>query len=66
MTPPPRRLYRSRQHRVLAGVCGGIGEYLGIDPVLVRLGFVALSLMSGVGVLLYLAAWVLMPEEPRR
>ncbi len=60
---PPRRLYRSRRDRMLAGVCGGIAEYLEIDPILVRLVFLAL-LFSGVGVLLYLVAWILIPEEP--
>ncbi len=66
MAPAPKRLYRSRRNRMIAGVCGGLGAYLGLDPVLFRLGFVALSLMSGLGLLLYLAAWALIPEEPRR
>ncbi len=61
--PSARRLYRSRRDRMLAGVCGGIAEYLEIDPILVRLVFLAL-LFSGVGVLLYLVAWILIPEEP--
>ncbi len=60
---PPRRLYRSRRDRMLAGVCGGIAEYLEIDPILVRLVFLAL-LFSGIGVLIYLVAWILIPEEP--
>ncbi len=59
----PRRLYRSRKDRMLAGVCGGIAEYLEVDPILVRLVFLAL-LFSGVGVLIYLVAWILIPEEP--
>ncbi len=62
-TSPPRRLYRSRRDRMVAGVCGGIAEYLEIDPILVRLVFLAL-LFSGVGVLLYLVAWILIPERP--
>ena len=48
----------------MAGVCSGIGEYVGIDPTVVRLIFVALSLLTaGVFVLVYLAAWILIPEE---
>jgi phage shock protein PspC (stress-responsive transcriptional regulator) len=59
----PKKLARSRVNRILAGVCGGFGEYFGIDPVLVRVGWVILSLASGAGVLLYLASWVLIPKE---
>ena len=60
---PPKRLTRSREDRWLAGVCGGIGEYAGIDPNVVRL----LAVIGGVfsaGTLLvaYLIAWVVMPE----
>lgn len=48
----------------MAGVCSGIGEYVGIDPTVVRLIFVALSLVTvGIFVLVYLAAWILIPEE---
>jgi phage shock protein C len=59
----PRRIYRSREDRVIGGVAGGIGSYLGIDPVLVRLSFVALAL-AGVGILLYVIAWIAIPEAP--
>jgi phage shock protein C len=59
-----KRLIRTRKGRLVAGVCSGIGEYVGIDPTVVRLIFVALSLVTvGVFVLVYLAAWVLIPEE---
>ena len=58
-----KKLYRSRKNKMLGGVCGGIGEYFDIDPTLVRLGMVALSLM-GPGVLIYLLAWIIVPEEP--
>jgi phage shock protein C len=61
--PEPRRIYRSRDDRVIGGVSGGIGEYLGIDPVLVRISFVALA-FAGVGVLLYIIAWIAIPEGP--
>ena len=58
-----KKLYRSNADRVLAGVCGGIGEYFGIDPTLVRLGFVALSFMLGGGVLVYILAAIIIPKE---
>lgn len=58
-----RRLTRSRSNVVVAGVCAGLGRYLGIDPVIVRVFFVLLALWTGVGVLLYLALWILVPRE---
>ena len=48
---------------MIAGVCGGIAEYFGIDPTLVRLGFVALSFMLGGGVLVYILAAIIIPKE---
>jgi phage shock protein PspC (stress-responsive transcriptional regulator) len=60
---PPRRLVRSRTHRVIAGVCGGLAEYLRVDPVIVRVVAVALVFAGGAGVLLYLAAMLLVPKE---
>lgn len=56
-----RRVYRSKKNKMLAGVCGGIAEYFGIDPVLVRLLFVLLLFMGFVGIIVYLVAWLLMP-----
>ncbi|HET9015942.1 MAG TPA: PspC domain-containing protein [Thermomicrobiaceae bacterium] len=56
-------LRRSRDDRVIAGICGGLGRYLGIDPVLIRVAWVALALAAGTGVLLYLVAWLVIPEE---
>jgi phage shock protein PspC (stress-responsive transcriptional regulator) len=59
-----KKLIRTRKGRLVAGVCSGIGEYVGIDPTVIRLIFVALSLVTvGVFVLVYLAAWILIPEE---
>ena len=49
---------------MLGGVCGGLAEYTGIDPLLWRVGFVALTLAGGAGILVYLALWVLMPTAP--
>lgn len=62
---PYRRLLRSRSDRMLAGVCAGIADYLRIDPVVVRVGFVVLAFITwGVAILAYLAAWIVMPEQP--
>lgn len=60
----PRRLYRSRANVVLGGVCGGIGEYFGVDPTIVRLLWVLFALAGGSGVLAYIIAWIIIPEEP--
>ena len=61
--PGPRRLYRSRDDRVIGGVCAGIAKYFDIDPVLVRVGAVALVFLGGAGILAYLAAVLLIPNE---
>jgi phage shock protein PspC (stress-responsive transcriptional regulator) len=63
-TPPgPRRLTRSREDRVIGGVCGGLGRYFNVDPLFFRIGAIALALVGGAGVLLYLAALLLVPSE---
>jgi phage shock protein PspC (stress-responsive transcriptional regulator) len=61
--PPPRRLTRAGDDRVLAGVCGGLARYFNVDAVLFRVGAVALVLLGGAGLLLYLAAWLLVPAD---
>lgn len=58
-----KSLRRSRDQRVLTGVCGGIGEYVGVDPNLVRLAFAIFTLLGGSGILLYIIAWLVMPER---
>ena len=58
-----KRLYRIQDGRVVAGVCAGVAAYFGVDPTLVRLAFVVVSVFGGVGILLYLGAWVVIPEE---
>ena len=58
-----RRLYRSRKSRKVAGVCGGLGEYLNTDPTVIRVLFIVLA-MLGAGALIYLAMWLIVPEEP--
>ena len=59
-----KRVYRSKKSKMLAGVCGGIAEYFDVDPVLVRLLFVMLALMGFAGIILYLVAWLIIPESP--
>ncbi len=59
------KLYRSRSEKMVAGVCGGLGQYLGIDATLVRLFFVFLSFFDGIGVVLYVVLAVLMPQVPQ-
>jgi len=59
-----RRLYRSRTDRILGGVCGGLGEYLGVDSNLIRIVWVLLSFVYGAAILIYLIAWILLPEKP--
>jgi phage shock protein PspC (stress-responsive transcriptional regulator) len=66
VTPPApaRRLTRSREDRVLAGVCGGLGEYFGVDAVLIRIAALVLVFAGGAGILLYAIGWIAMPEAP--
>lgn len=61
---PGRRLYRSRRNRVVAGVCGGIAEYFGWSPTVVRLVFLASFILPGTQIIFYLLAWIVMPNEP--
>ena len=58
-----KQLYKSNTNKKIAGVCGGIGEYFGIDPTIVRLGFVALSFMFGGGLVVYILASIIMPDR---
>ena len=61
-----KRLYRSRKDRMLCGVCGGLAEYFDVDPTIIRLAWVILTLLSlGAGVIAYLIACVVIPEKPR-
>jgi len=59
----PKRLFRSRKDRILGGVCGGLGNYLNVDPVLVRVVWAILFFAAGVGFLAYILAWIIIPEE---
>ena len=58
-----KRLYRSNSDKMLGGVCGGIGVYLGIDATFVRIFFVVLTLAEGIGLWVYLLLWLLLPAE---
>jgi phage shock protein C len=57
----PKRLYRSRKHKLIAGVCGGLAEYFNIDPVIVRILWVV---FFHIGLLAYIILWVIVPEAP--
>jgi len=58
-----KKLFRSTKNRMVAGVCGGIGEYFEVDPTVIRLLWVIFTLISiGVGILAYIIAWIIIPE----
>lgn len=59
-----KRLYRSRSNKVIAGVCGGLAEYLNIDPIIMRLIFLLIALPGGISILVYFIFWVVMPKHP--
>ena len=61
--PARQELRRSTEDRMLAGVAGGLARYLDVDATLVRIAFVVLTVVGGAGVPLYLAAWLLIPED---
>lgn len=61
---PYKRLWRSRRDRKIAGVCGGLGEYFGLDPVWVRVAFIVFLLLGGSALLVYGLMWLLVPLEP--
>ncbi len=65
MSDARNRLHRSRSNRMIAGVCGGLAEWLGWDPTLVRILYVVVSVVSAAfpGLLVYLVLWVVMPER---
>ncbi|MFG1997593.1 PspC domain-containing protein [Spirillospora sp. NPDC048911] len=58
-----KQLRRTRDDRMIAGVCSGAARYLGVDANIIRLGLAAFSIFGGAGVLVYAVAWVLIPEE---
>ena len=58
-----KKLYRSRSNRVIGGVCGGLAQYLGVDPTVVRLIMALVTFVGGMSLLVYLIAWLIIPEE---
>ena len=64
---PRKRLVRSRTNRKIAGVCAGLAEYLDMDVTLMRLLWAVVAVLSGIvpGIIAYLIAWIVMPEEPQ-
>ena len=59
-----RRLYQSKRHRTLLGVCGGIGEYLDVDPTIIRILWVIFTFMGGAGILAYIVCALIMSNDP--
>ncbi len=60
-----KRLYRSRKERIIAGICGGLGEYFSIDPVWIRLIFILFFFLGGSALLIYIIMWLIVPLAPR-
>ena len=59
-----KKLYRSMENRKIAGVCGGLGEYFDIDPVIIRVAWILFLLAGGTGILAYILAWIIIPDQP--
>ena len=65
MASEPKKLYRSRSSRMISGVCGGLAEYMNIDPVVVRLIFVITAIFgASIGFWVYIIMWIAVPEQP--
>ncbi|MDP2749998.1 MAG: PspC domain-containing protein [Nanoarchaeota archaeon] len=64
MSEKIRKIYRSRKDRIIAGVCSGFAKYLGIDVPIVRLVWILSIFFMGFGIIAYILAWILIPEEP--
>ncbi len=60
----PKKLYRSRKDRMIAGVCGGLAQYLNVDPTVVRIIAVISLLFGTLGFWAYIITWIVVPEEP--
>jgi phage shock protein PspC (stress-responsive transcriptional regulator) len=61
---PAPSLHLSRSDRKIAGVCGGLGEWLDVDPVFLRVAFVLFALLLGLGIVVYIALWLFLPRAP--
>lgn len=60
-----KQLVRSQTNRKIAGVCGGLGEHFDIDPIFIRVIFVISLFWGGLGLIVYLVMWLLMPDTPK-
>jgi phage shock protein C len=59
-----QRLYRSKNNRIMGGVCAGLGEHLDVDPTVIRLIWAVVTLLSfGTGIIIYILAWIIIPED---
>lgn len=63
MVNKTKKLYRSSTNKVIAGVCGGLGEYLNVDPVIVRLIWILTIFFGGAGLVAYILAWIIIPQK---
>ena len=61
----PRKLYRSRNQRMVAGVCGGLADYFDIDPTVIRVLFLILAVFGGSGLVVYLVMWIVVPDASK-
>jgi phage shock protein C len=61
----PRKLYRSRNRRMVAGVCGGLADYFDIDPTVIRVLFLILAVFGGSGLVVYLVMWIVVPDASK-
>lgn len=59
----PKKLYKSSSNKMVSGVCGGIAEYINVDPTIIRLLWVVFSFMGGAGILAYIVAAIVIPNE---
>ncbi len=64
ISSPVKKLYRSRCDKIIAGVCGGLGKFFGIDSTWIRLGFILFLILGGSSIVLYLIMWLIVPQEP--
>jgi len=61
----PRKLYRSRTQRMVAGVCGGLAEYFNVDTTVIRVLFLVVTLFGGAGLVVYVVMWILVPDASK-
>lgn len=64
MTDDVKKLYRTKEDRMIAGVCSGLAAYFKIDPIIIRVLFVVFAIIGGSSILIYLILWILIPDAP--